>query len=624
MQSGENNVGKKAFQDEGPSKYRKLGPYSRPVVFVLTIGIVSLAVIFLFNIVIFGKVMLDNAYYLLMLASFLALLFLNIPAHPRLTGKLPWYDIVLAVLAFGVPFYMAMNAYEIVMEAWEALPPPFVVVSGTVLLLVVFEGVRRTSGLILMLMAAVFTVYPLFAGYAPGILRGVSYPFKKIIAYAMMGPESLIGMPTQVLTDLLIGFMIFAIVLQITGGGKFFIDLASAMVGSSRGGIGKVACLGSAFFGSLSGSAVANVATTGSFTIPAMKRAGYRPEIAGAIEACASTGGVLMPPVMGATAFVLAQMLNVPYLWVMIAAFVPSILYYLAIFVQIDGYAAKNNLRGFPKEQVPNLLDTLKKGWIYIISFAVLLYFLAYLNRTAHAPFHASIILVALAMIYKETRLDFRTVLDFLERLSRLFSELGGMMAGIGLIIGSLHLVGVAPAFSFSIIEMAGGSVFLLVLYGAIASFVMGMGLTVTACYVILAILLAPALIQFGLEPMAVHLFVMYCGMLSYITPPVAIAAYVASTLAGCSPWNVAYSAMRLGVMLFIVPFLFVLNPGLILKGEPAHIAISIVSAFVAVLLMASGIEGYLIKVGKIGWVVRALIIVVALALFILPIWMIL
>ena len=189
--SGENGVEKKAFLDEGASKYRKLGPYSRPIVFALTLGITGLAVIFLFNIVIFGKVMLDNAYYLLMLASFLALLFLNIPATPRFTDKIPWYDIVLAVLGFSLPFYLSINAYEIIIEAWEALPPPFAVVIGTVLVLVVFEGVRRTSGLTLMLMVVAFTVYPLFASHAPGILKGVSYPFKKIIAYSTMGPESL-------------------------------------------------------------------------------------------------------------------------------------------------------------------------------------------------------------------------------------------------------------------------------------------------------------------------------------------------------------------------------------------------------------------------------------------------
>lgn len=393
----------------------------------------------------------------------------------------------------------------------------------------------------------------------------------------------------------------------------------TALVGSARGGIAKAACIASALFGTINGSAVANAATVGPVTIPTMKRAGYPPEVAAAVEACSSTGGVLMPPVMGVTAFIMAQMLNIPYAWVAVAAAVPSFLYYFAIFTQLDGFAARHNLTGFDKKLIPSIWVTLKHGWIYVISFGVLLYFLAYLSRAAQSPYFASAILLVLAMILKGTRLNLKGFLGLLDNLGQLLAELGGMMAGIGLIIGALSLVGVAPAFSVTITRLASGNVYVLVLLGALVNFVMGMGLTITACYVILAILLAPALIQFGLDPLAVHLFVMYCAMLSYITPPVAISVFVTATIAQCNPWKVGYWACRLGIMLFILPFVFVLNPSLILRGEPVHIAISVVTAFMGTGLIAYAIEGYLLKIGRIGWVARVLTAAVGLALFYLP-----
>jgi TRAP transporter 4TM/12TM fusion protein len=317
----------------------------------------------------------------------------------------------------------------------------------------------------------------------------------------------------------------------------------------------------------MSGSAIANVTITGAITIPAMKELGYSPHYAGAVEACASTGGVLMPPIMGATVFIMAQILGISYATIMVAAFIPAILYYLSLLCQVDAYAAKKGLKGLPKAYIPSLKATLKEGWPYLFSLAFLVFQLFYLRIVSLAPFYASALLLAAVMIRKKTRMSWNQWLWYIVQTGRVVGNIMATLLGVGFIIGALLVTGVAYAFSDEVILLAGENIALLLVLGAMVSFVLGMGLTISACYILLALTMAPPLVSAGFDPLAVHLFVMYCGMLSFITPPVALSAFAASGIADASPVKTGLTAMRLGIILYIVPFVFVIKPALIFNG---------------------------------------------------------
>jgi TRAP transporter 4TM/12TM fusion protein len=410
---------------------------------------------------------------------------------------------------------------------------------------------------------------------------------------------------------------VFGSALVVTGGGEFFMAFATALLGKTRGGPAKVAILSSGFFGSLSGSVISNVVTTGQITIPTMKRIGYPPTYAGAVEACASTGGALMPPVMGAVAFIMAEYLNVPYSTVVLAALVPALLFYIALLLQADNYAARNGLRGQPAEEIPNLLDVIKGGWFYLFSLAMLIYMLLFMRIESHAPYFATAVLIVSAAIFRkgDDRFGLRKFIDLIEDATKNIVNIVGILVGIGLIVGALSYTGVGPAFSGELLQFAGDNTFLLLVLGAATSFVLGMGMTVSACYIFLALVMGQAVVDAGLDPVAGHLFILYWGMMSYITPPVAVAAVAASSIAGSHPMKTGIMSMRLGIILFILPFLFVYNPTLVLDGAPLDIIHDVATALAAVWLLASGLEGWLYWVGRINWDIRAPVLFAACVL---------
>lgn len=594
------------------TRYRVLPPFPRFFSLVLSfLGILTAAVyLFHIGVSVWGEFVVETAYLHIILAFFLPLAFLYLPASSRFRGKVPWYDLTLAFLCFFSAFYFFLHGEDILFRGWEVSPPPMAFVLGIMLWAFVLEAARRAVGWVLFSLVLLFSLYPLFAEHMPGLLCAKSFAFSRLVGYHIMGPEGVIGLPTRVLGTLFVGFMFFGVALTNTGAARFFLDLALSLLGTVRGGTAKVAVVSSAMVGSISGSVITNVITTGSFTIPAMKGAGYPGHYAAAIETCASTGGVLMPPIMGAAAFVMASILNISYAEVVLAAIIPSLLYYLGLFIQVDSYAAKTGLKGLPREGLPSLWKTIKEGWFYILAFALLIYILFALRREAQAPFYATVAVLLLTMLRKETRLDLKGFINFIEKVGKTIGEIAGILAAIGLLIGSLLLTGVAHTLSSDIIALAGGNIILLVGMGAIASFILGMGLTITACYLLLAVLLAPALVEAGLYPLAAHLFLMYCGMLSFITPPVAIAAYAAASLAGANSMRTGFQAMRLGVILFIIPFFFVFQPAFVLHGTFVEVLKVLSTGFLGVILIASGIEGYLVLVGKLGMLKRALSII--------------
>jgi TRAP transporter 4TM/12TM fusion protein len=616
----------------------------------------------LFNLQFFvGALMIDTSYYYLLTGLFLSAVYLIYPGHRSARSYVPWYDWCFFILILVLAIYLAWNGERIVQEGWETRAPndanllgdtvtviaglfgsdPYeliewindpdnlfgslfhVTVVAALFCFLALEAVRRVGGLVLFSICAIFFAFPLFSermfeipvigNFVPPFLWGPESDFSTLVKQHTLGTESIIGVPMRVVAGLLIGFLIFGSALVITGGGEFFMTFATALMGRSRGGPAKVAILSSGFFGSLSGSVISNVVTTGQLTIPTMKRVGYPPIYAGAVEACASTGGALMPPVMGAVAFIMAEFLNVPYSTVMIAAVVPAVLFYLALLLQADNYAARNNLQGQPAEDIPDLWQTLKTGWHFLFSLAVLIYLLVWVGIEAHAPYYATLVLLFTSSLQRTNAFRPSKLIGLVEDAVKNVANIVGVLAGIGMIVGSLSYTGVGGAFSRELLQFAGGNVFLLLIFGAITSFVLGMGMTVSACYIFLAIVMGPALIGAGMDPVASHLFILYWGMLSYITPPVALAAVAASSIAGSNALKTGFLAMRMGLTNFILPFLFVLSPTLILRGDTGSILHDVTTAVIAVWLMASAFEGWLYYVGRIGVVSRGFLLVAAL-----------
>jgi TRAP transporter 4TM/12TM fusion protein len=509
---------------------------------------------------------------------------------------------------------------------WEFTGAPTPVVAAAfVMWAMLMEALRRTGGWSLLLSVFPFTVYPLFAESAwLGPLRGQQSTADQAAAYHMLSAESLLGIPIQAFADTVIGFLVFGTALMMTGAGKFFINLAFAICGTFRGGAAKVGIFASGLLGMMSGSVVSNVLTAGTMTIPTMKRTGFRASYAAAIEACASTGAVLAPPVMGATAFVMSQFLNISYAEVAVAAAIPAALYYLALFMQVDAYAARNGLKGLPREELPSAWTTIKEGWYYAFVIVLLIVMLLHFKRESHAPFYATALLLVLNQLFsKDKRWTLKTVTDFLEMNGRTFAELVGILAGCGLLIGAFSMTGVISSLANDLLRLAGPNVLLLLVMCAITSLVLGLGLTTTACYIFLAILIAPALEKLGLNKMAVHMFIFYWGMLSAITPPVAIASFAAAGIAGAPPMRTGWESMWVGSIIYFIPFFFVLNPALVLQGESPYLAAIGLTILIAIgtLFICGGIQGYqagigdLRKAGLLEWPLRILFVLGGIAL---------
>lgn len=571
--------------------------------FALSLGTLGLlmAINQTFRINFLGFTPLGNSYLYYLIGIFLAAAFICFPARPH-ASRVTWYDWLLAVAAIGSCTYIGYHGLVIIQQGWDYSAPIQATLVSGVLLIVVLEGVRRCGGWPLLAVALFFGSYPLFADSMPGFLWGTQYTFGETIRAHVMGVESIIGIPMQVVAELVIGFVVFGAALISTGGGDFFMRFSTALMGRSRGGPAKVAVVSSGILGSLSGSVISNILTTGPITIPTMKRAGYPPHYAAAVEACASTGGTLMPPVMGAVAFIMASFLGMPYSDIIIAAFLPALLFYIALLFQVDNYAARRGLKGLPESEIPHLGTTLKDGWPYLLSLAMLIYMLLVMRLEAFAPYYATLVLVVISFFKRSHRMSIQRLVDFIAELTTSVSNLVAILAGIGLVVGGLSYTGVAGAFSRELLLYAGGSVPLMLIAGAVTSFVLGMGMTVSACYIFLSILLAPALVDAGLNPVASHLFILYWGMMSYITPPVALASITAAGVAGSNPSRTGFQAMRLGGILFLLPFLFVINPALILQGTIQEIVPAALTATTAVWLLASAFEGYLYRIGPIGW----------------------
>ena len=526
-------------------------------------------------------------------------------------GRVPWYDLVLAILAPAVLFPIAIWYAYFLRETPYA--PPEMLVMGSLIVLLIMEALRRTAGLFLFFIVLGFIFYALIGHLVPAPLTGRTIELAELPIYLGFDPSALLGPALSVSVTIVLLFIFLGQLLFKTGGGEFFTDLAMAAMGRQRGGAAKISVVASALFGSISGSAVSNVATTGVITIPLMQRSGYTGVQAGAIEAIASTGGQFMPPIMGAAAFLMAEFLELPYTDVIIAGLIPALLYYFAVFIQVDLVAARENIT-VAADELPRMRSVLMEGWHFIIPFAVLIFALFELNSEPEiaALYAAATIAIGGSLrSYKGKRLTGREAFATFWDTGIAMAELTVIVAAAGFVIGILNLTGGGFALTLFLIELGGGNLAVLLVIAGGICILLGMGMPTTGVYVLLAALVAPSLIEAGVLPLAAHVFILYFGMMSMITPPIALAAFAAATLSGEDPMRTGFMAMKLGWVAYVVPFLFVLSPTLIMQGEIEHILINVATATVGVYLIAVAFEGYFTR--RVGLVRRGILGVVGL-----------
>ena len=494
----------------------------------------------------------------------LVLVYLLYPA--RLSKRkegVKWLDVLFALLGLAVGAYVVVEYTDLMMRA--GLPTTGDIVFGAVCILLVLEASRRVVGIPITIVAMFFLAYAYWGPYFPGMFAHRGFSYTRIITHMYVTTEGILGMPVGVAATFVYMFILFGAFLHKTGLGKFFIDLALAATGHRIGGPAKVAVLASGFFGTISGSSVANTVTTGTFTIPLMKSIGYKPEFAGAVEAAASTGGQLMPPIMGAAAFVMSQFIGIAYIEIAIAAALPALLYYLAVGFMVHMEAKRLGLQGIPKNRLPNLKKVLSEGWHLLIPLFVIVYLLVQGYTPLRAALVCIVVTVAIAMMKKSTRLNVKDILDALESGARSAIGVSAACACAGIIIGVVTLTGVGLKIANGIVVLSGGSFFLTLFLTMIASIILGMGLPTTAKYIVLASMAAPAIMKFGVPIMAAHLFIFYFGIVADLTPPVALVSYAAAGIAQSNPMKTGFTGLRLAMAGFLIPYIFVYNPGILL-----------------------------------------------------------
>jgi len=493
------------------------------------------------------------------------------------------------------------------------------VLLGGFAVLLILEATRRVAGWALVCVALVCIFYAKFAYLFPGFLYAQGSSWARISSYLYLDSSGLLGVPLSVAASVVVAFIFFGQALYTVGGDKFITDVALIVMGKYRGGPAKVSVVSSALFGTVSGSAVANVAVDGAITIPLMKRTGYPSHVAAAIEAVASNGGQIVPPVMGAAAFLIAEFLNLPYGQVALAAAMPALLYYLALFTQVDLEAAKYGLGGLPADQIPKFHTVMRFGWVFMLPLGFLVYVLMFANWEAGKAGIATVILTFLVgALQKDTRPTIGKIMNCIEGTGRTLLDIVVITALAGLVIGALQLSGLTFKLSLILVSLSGGNVLALLVMTAGVCIFLGMSLPTAVVYITLAVLVGPALTQLGIDPLAAHLFLFYFGMLSLITPPNCLATYTAAAIAHSDFWQTGWTGMRLGIAAYVVPFVFALHPALILKGAIGDILIAVVASSIGTFLLAIGCAGYLFR--ALDWTKRGLICLAGLLLM-LPTW---
>lgn len=543
-----------------------------------------------------------------------------IVSYPAVKGKetMRWYDYILLAASLFATIYVAVvwPTRTIQVSTNDPLFSTLDKVAFLVMTLVILEIARRTTGLALTVTAAIALIYLMFLGpYMPGIFRHRGYSLSRVAPFLLFSSEGVYGSALGTSASFIMLFVLFGDMLEAAGAGKFFIDIAYGIAGRFRGGPAKTAVVSSALMGCVSGSSIANVVTTGTFTIPLMVSSGYKKNSACAIEAVASTGGMIMPPMMGAAAFILAEYVGVSYGEVCWAAILPAVLYYLGLFLCVDKEAAANGLVGQKKEDLPKPLAILKQKGYLLLPLVILIYCLVRSFSPQKTVFWTILILIVISYLRKESRITPRKACEAMKSAVKGMAPVAAACAAAGLIVGAINLTGVGVNFTSSITRLSGGSPFVALLMTAIAALILGMGLPPVAVYIVVSTVVAPALTQMGFSLFASHLFVFYFGIIGTITPPVALTAYAAAGLIeGASAFKVGVRAFLYGIVAFIVPFVFMYDEAFLLSGTPGHVILAVVTAILALDFISAMLIGYFTT--RINWFGRIVCLLVGILLF--------
>ncbi|MBN2286394.1 MAG: TRAP transporter permease [Tissierellales bacterium] len=527
-------------------------------------------------------------------AMMLFLTFFLYPARSKSSRKKAhWYDYLFAALSLSVAAYVWVDYVGFINRM--GMPNTLDIIMGTILVVMVLEASRRISGWPLVILSLLFIAYGLFGQNMPGIFAHRGYNWAKLINHIFINTEGIYGTSVNVAASYIFLFILFGSIMNKSGMGQFFNDIALALAGHTKGGPAKVAVIASGFLGSINGSAVANVVTTGAFTIPLMKKTGYSKEFAGSVEASASVGGQLLPPIMGAAAFIMAEMLGIKYGVIVISAAIPALMYYFGIIVQVQLRASKNNLVGIPKEQLPKVKDVMKARGHLILPIIFLLYMLLFSGRTViFSAFLTIVVTIAVSMIKKETRMSVKDIIDAFNEGAKSTVSVAIACAVVGIIIGIVSLTGFGLNMANAIIQIGKSNLLATLFLTMVTCMILGMGLPSIPAYLITATMAAPALIQLGIPALAAHMFVFYYAMFANLTPPVALASFAAAGVSGGDPMKTGYQSVRLALAGFIVPYMFVYNNSLLLIDTTPLLAIRVViTSLIGVFMIGIATEGY-------------------------------
>ena len=510
----------------------------------------------------------------------------------RLLGSI--YDLLIIISIIFVQLWTTWDVETFMMRYGDKYIGDIIV--GSILIFLVLDGTRRAVGWAMVFVAGFFMLHALYAHKFFGFFYGPPTRLAKYIDTLFMTSDGIYGIPLYVASTYIVLFIIFGAILIRSGVGRFFVDLAISLTGHRTGGPAKAAVVASGMTGTVYGSAVANVVTTGSFTIPLMKNYGYRPRFAAAVEACASSGGQITPPIMGAAAFIMAEFLEAPYSYVILAAIIPAFLYFVTIYFMVHVEAEKHGIEKIDKSMLPNVIDVLKSGWHMLLSLVVLIALLIYGYTAMKAGFWAIISVIFLSFFKSNTRMSVVDLLGAFESGIKSTVPVTIACACAGIIIGSVFVSGLGLKFTQSVIDLSGGMLFPLLCLTAISAIILGMGMTTTAVYITVAALIVTSLIQAGVTPIAAHMFAFYFGVVSTITPPVALASFAGAAIAKSPPMATAVESSKVGIAKYIVPFAFIYNPSLLMEGSYLISLYSLLSVLLAYWSMTLGLEGYLNK----------------------------
>jgi TRAP transporter 4TM/12TM fusion protein len=603
---------------DSSTRYRSLGPVPAAIERALVITLALLGAAWALELQHYLPFAVFKEQYLaLMILVALAGVFIRIKAsRGEAAARVPWYDWLAAAASVLIGGYVLVNYRELVYDLGSLVTHRYVL--ATIAIALVLEAARRATGWTLVILGMAFIFYAKFSSLFPGILNVPDTDWRRLAIYLYLDGNGMLGLPIQVTTTIIVSFILFGRVLYAVHGDKVLTDFSLATMGRYRGGPAKTAVIASGLFGTISGSAVSNVVMDGPITIPMMKRNGYPGHLAAAIEAVASTGGQIMPPVMGITAFLIAEFMSVPYADVAIAAVIPAVLYYVSLFIQVDLEAAKLGIAGLRREDLPRISRIGFRGLVFVIPIGVLIYTLFAENwQPGRSAMAAVIATLLVAPLQPSTRPSLRGLLSAIEETGRSILDLVVITLVAGLVIGALQISGLSFNFSMVLISFSGESTLVLLLMTAIICIVLGMGMPTGIIYVMLAVLVAPALQKMGVVPMAAHLFLFYFGLMSMVTPPVCFATYAAASIAKADFWQSGWSGMRLAIVTYVVPFVMVYQPELVFAGSALDIVLVTAKTTVGILVMTIGMVGYLFR--PIHGAARAAMCLFGLVLMLTP-----